>query len=143
MKRQQEDKRLLLQIQSIKLKQPFWGYRRIWRSLKYRRNLVINRKANKNKPRLNRPSQFWGIDLIKVVISPFGWLSLVISLDWFTKKIIGYSISRHSRTEDWLDALNNAGNNQFPNGILSKPEDLYLSSDNGFQATLKRYLEIS
>jgi len=34
---------------------------------------------------------------------PFcGWLYLMIILDWFTKKIIGYSISAHSKASDWL-----------------------------------------
>ncbi len=169
MRRQQQDNRILLQIQLIKSEHPFWGYRRIWAYMKYRLNQTINKKriyriikehnllvtpnlrlkakrvkqANKNKPRANRPNQFWGIDMTKVMIASFGWLYLVIILDWFTKKIVGYSISSHSRTEDWLDALNNACNNQFPDGILSKPEDLYLVSDNGSQPTSKKYMEVS
>ena len=36
MKRQQEDKEILAQIETIKSDHPFWGYRRVWAYLKYR-----------------------------------------------------------------------------------------------------------
>jgi len=167
MRRQREDTQFLLQIQSIKSEHPFWGYRRIWAYIKYRLNQKVNKKriyrimkehnllvtpnlrlkakrdnqSNKSKPRADRPNQFWGTDMTKVLIASFGWLYLVIILDWFTKKIVGYSISSHSRSEDWLEALDNACNNQFPVGLLSKKEDLYLVSDNGSQPTSKKYMQ--
>ncbi len=167
MRRIKEDSIILLQIQSIKSDHPFWGYRRVWAYLKYRQGKNYNRKriyrimkehnllvtsnlrlkakrdnqSNKNKPRATRPNQFWGTDMTKVLLSCFGWLYLVIVLDWFTKKIVGYSISSRSRTEEWLDALNNACNTQFPQGIDLKQEELYLVSDNGSQPTSKRYMQ--
>lgn len=167
MKKQKEDEKILAQIRSIKADHPFWGYRRIWSYLKYRQSQNINKKriyrlmkennllvssnlrlkakranqSNKNKPRATRPNQFWGTDMTKVMIPTFGWLYLVIVLDWYTKKIIGYSLSNRSKTEDWLDALNAACNNQFPNGVLVKPESLSLISDNGSQPTSKKYME--
>ena len=79
--------------------------------------------------------------MTKIMIPPFGWLYLVIVLDWSTKKITGYSISGRSKTQDWLDALNNACNTQFPEGILSKEQSLSLVSDNGSQPTSKKYLQ--
>ena len=79
--------------------------------------------------------------MTKVMIPGFGWLYLVIVLDWYTKKIAGYSISIRSKTDDWLDALNNACNNQFPDGILSKKQNLYLVNDNGSQPTSLRYMQ--
>ncbi len=167
MKRQQEDKEILAQIETIKSDHPFWGYRRVWAYLKYRQRQTINKKRiyrimkehnllvkpnqrlrakrdnqfNKSKPRASRPNEYWGIDMTKIMIPSFGWLYLVIVLDWHTKKIVGYSLSSHSMTKDWLDALNNACNNQFPEGILSKQEDLYLVSDNGSQPTSKIFME--
>lgn len=168
MRKHIEDKQILLQIQLIKSEHPFWGYRRVWAYMKYRLNQTVNKKRiyrimkennllvtpnlrlkakrdnkpYKSKPRANRPNQFWGTDMTKIMLKCFGWIYLVIILDWFSKKIVGYSISSHSRSEDWLDALNNACNKQFPKGILSKPEELYLISDNGSQPTSKKYMQV-
>lgn len=167
MKRQREDQIILAQIETIKSEHPFWGYRRVWAYLKYRQRQKINKKriyrimrehnllvkpnqilrarrdnqSNRSKPRASRPNQYWGIDMTKVMIPSFGWLYMVIVLDWHTKKIVGYSLSSRSMTGDWLDAINNACNNQFPEGVLSKPDNLYLISDNGSQPTSKRFME--
>lgn len=167
MKRVKEDNQILPQIQAIKLNHPFWGYRRIWAYMKYRLNQVVNKKriyrimkehnllvspnlrlkakrdnqSNKNKPKAAKLNQFWGTDMTKVLIPCFGWLYLVIILDWFSKKIVGYSISERSRTEDWLDALSSACDNQFPSGVLSKQDELYIISDNGSQPTSKKYMQ--
>lgn len=167
MRRIEIDKAILPQIQAIKADHPFWGYRRVWAYLKYRQGKNYNKKRihrimkehnllvtpnlrlkarrdnrpYRSKPKAERPNQFWGTDMTKIMIDSFGWLYLVILLDWCTKKIVGYSISNHSRAEDWLDALSNACNNQFPQGILSKQEELYLVSDNGSQPTSKKYMQ--
>jgi len=167
MKRVQEDSHTLLQIQMIKSEHPFWGYRRVWAYIKYRLNQPVNKKriyrimkennlmvmpnlrlkatrdnqAYKSKPKAHRLHQFWGTDMTKVLLNDFGWLYLVIVLDWYSKKIVGYSISSHSRTEDWLNALHDACNKQFPQGILSKTEELYLVSDNGSQPTSHNYMQ--
>jgi len=116
MKRIQEDSQTLLQIETIKSDHPFWGYRRIWAYMKYRLNQPVNKKRiyrimkehnllvkpnlrlrakrdnqdNRNKPRANRLNQFWGTDMTKLLLSSFGWLYLVIVLDWFSKKIVGF-----------------------------------------------------
>lgn len=166
MKKQLEDKQILLRIEPIKSQHPFWGYRRVWAYMKYRLNLPVNKKriyrimkehnllakpnlrlkakrdnqSNKSKPKANRTNQFWGADMTKILIPSFGWLYLVIVLDWFTKKIVGCSISSRSRAEDWLVALNNACNNQFPDGVLSKQQELYLVSDNGSQPASHKYM---
>ena len=168
MKRQYEDKQALLQIQSIKLDHPFWGYRRVWAYLKYRLDITINKKriyrimkehnllvkpnarlkairsnqSYKNKPRAAQPNEYWGIDMTKVMIPEYGWQYLTIIKDWHTKKLIGYSVSDHSKTDDWLLALNTACNNQFPRGILSKEHELYLVSDNGSQPTSHKFMQV-
>ncbi len=41
------------------------------------------------------------------------------------------SLRIRSRTDDWLEALNHAVNNQFLNGILSRDKDMFLISDSG------------
>jgi len=55
--------------------------------------------------------------MTKVMVNNWGWLYLHIVLDWYTKKIVGYSLSWQSKTKDWLDALDNALQLQFPEGI--------------------------
>jgi len=166
MKRYNEDMRLLELISPIKADQPGWGYRMVWAYLKYRLGHQVNKKRiyrimkehdllvkpnlklkarrdnqnNRSKPRVTRPNQFWGIDMTKVMIESFGWLYLVIVLDWYTKKIVGYSISIHSKTGDWLDAANMACNNQFPDSILRKDQELFLVSDNGSQPTSMAFM---
>lgn len=166
MKRQHEDNRILLLISPIKAEYPSWGYRMVWAYLKYRLGHHVNKKRiyrimkehnllvkpntrlkakrdnqnNRNKPRANRPNQFWGIDMTKVMIPSFGWLYLVIVLDWHTKKIVGYSTSIRSRSQEWLNAVNMACNQQFPNGVLRKDQDLFLVSDNGSQPTSMNFM---
>lgn len=162
-----KNKELLSQIQALKADHPFWGYRRIWAYLKYRQGLTVNRKRvyrlmkennllvapntrlkairakypQRSKPKAIRINQYWGIDMTKVLIQFFGWLYLVIVLDWFSKKIIGYSLKMHSKADDWLEALNNAVNNQFPQGVLAKQDELFLISDNGSQPTSQKFMQ--
>lgn len=168
MKIKAKNKELLTQIEQLKAEHPFWGYRRIWAYLKYRQGLIINRKhiyrlmkennllvapntrlkairgkyPYRSKPKAIKINQFWGTDMTKVLIQSFGWLYLVIILDWFSKKIIGYSLKMHSKADDWLEALNNAVNNQFPEGILSKTQELFLVSDNGSQPTSQKFIQV-
>jgi transposase InsO family protein len=166
MKRIQEDERLLSLMRPLKADHPFWGYRRIWAYLKYRLNQPVNKKHilrimrentllvkpnlrlkakrdnqnNRNKPKAARVNQFWGIDMTKVMIPYWGWLYLVIVLDWFTKKIVGYSLSARSKANDWLDAVNMACNQQFPEGVTFKQDELFLVSDNGSQPTSETFM---
>lgn len=177
MRRKEQDTRILTEIEQIKKEHPFWGYRRIWAYLKYRQDKNYNRKRiyrimkehnllvkpnsrlkakreknpNKSKPHASRPNQFWGIDMTKVLIPNFGWIYLIIVLDWFSKKLIGYYISSRCRTQEWLDAFspkanppqaeNNACDNQFPQGITFKQKELFLVSDNGSQPTSKLFMQ--
>lgn len=167
MKRHQQDHCILTHIMSVKADQPNWGYRLVWAYLKYQMDLPFNKKRiyrimkehtllvkkntklkairdnqnNRSKPKATRPNQFWGIDMTKVMISGYGWTYLVIVLDWCTKKIVGYHISTRSKTADWLIALNDACNNNFPEGIASKQEPLYLVSDNGSQPTSQKFMQ--
>jgi len=167
MKIRLKNKELLTQIQNLKLEHPFWGYRRIWAYLKYRQGFMVNKKRiyrlmkennllvldnsrlkairakypNRSKPKATRSNQFWGMDMTKIPLKSFGWLYLVIVLDWFTKKIIGYSLKMRSKADDWLEALNNAINDQFPQGILSNNQEISLISDNGSQPTSTKFMQ--
>jgi len=156
---------LLTQIKQIKTDHPLWGYRRVWSYLKYRQGIAVNkkrvyrlmkeqnlmvtpqirRKAKrgpiKPKPVAARPNHFWGIDMTKIRMSIWGWLYLTIVLGWYTKEILGYSLSIQSKTDDWLHALGNAVNHRFPGGIRDSLKDrLFLISDNGCQPTSQRFM---
>jgi transposase InsO family protein len=100
------------------------------------RNMKLKacRTPLKAKPRANRPNQIWGIDMTKVMAAHLGWLYLHIVLDWYTKKIVGFILSFRSKTRDWLDALERAVAQQFPEGVREK-QPLFLVSDNGSQPT--------
>lgn len=167
MRRQQQDICILEHIRFVKAEQPNWGYRLVWAYLKYQMDLPLNKKRiyrimkehnllvkknpklkairdnqnNRSKPKATRSNQFWGIDMTKVMISGYGWTYLVIVLDWYTKKIVGHYISNRSKTADWLTALNDACNSNFPEGILCKQEPLYLVSDNGSQPTSQKFMQ--
>ena len=96
---------LVIKIKNIKADHPFWGYRRIWAYLKYIDGLIVNKKrvyrlmrehnltvkpntrliakriSERPKPRADKPKQWWGIDMTKVM-SNTGWVYVVIVLDW-------------------------------------------------------------
>ena len=156
---------ILEKIQEIKADHPLWGYRRVWAYLKFRMGLPVNRKriyrlmtesdllvkgirqlrakrcSSRPKPVADRPNQYWGTDMTKIMIGPWGWIYLVIVLDWFTKEIVGYSISMTSKASDWLTALEMAVNKRFPEGIRETSPSMYLISDNGCQPTSVKYME--
>lgn len=101
-------------IHTLKADHPFWGYRRIWAHLRFVDGLLINKKRvlrllrqqgllvkanpqlkatrapSRSKPRPTAPQQWWGIDMTKVMVEPFGWMYVVLVLDWYTKKIVGH-----------------------------------------------------
>jgi putative transposase len=144
-------------IKALKGEHPFWGYRRIWANLKYVDNLAINKKRvlrlmqkhdllvkpdtklkavrtpTRSKPKPDRPNQWWGIDMTKVMVNGFGWMYIVVVLDWYTKKIVGYYAGMECKTRHWLEALDMAVNRQFPDGAWG--QQLFLMSDNGSQPT--------
>jgi len=155
---------LLAAIGALKAEHPYWGYRKVWAYLKYRRGLPVNRKRiyrlmsehqflvkknqklrarrtlPKSKPRADKPNQIWGIDMTKV-LTVCGWLYLVVVLDWYTKKIIGWNVATNARTEQWLEALNMAVNHQFPDGIKEAERQPKLVSDNGSQPTSETFMK--
>ena len=132
---------VVARIRELKADHPFWGYRRIWAHLKYVDGLAVNRKRvfrlmqkhelvvkpdtrlkairtpQRSKPRPARPRQWWGIDMTKVMVEGFGWIYIVVVLDWYTKKIVGYYAGIQCRSCHWLEALNDAVNREFSDGV--------------------------
>jgi putative transposase len=144
-------------IKEIKAEHPFWGYRRMWAYLKFVDGLEVNKKRvlrlmqrhdllvkastklkatrtpGRSKPKPDHPNQWWGIDMTKVMVEGFGWMYIAVVLDWYTKKIVGYYAGMQCRSKHWLEALDSAINQQFPDGICE--HGLCLMSDNGSQPT--------
>jgi transposase InsO family protein len=154
---------VVCRIRAIKADHPFWGYRRVWAHLKYIDRFEINqkrvhrlmkehqllvmpnlklkatRRSNTSKPRPVRCNQWWGIDMTKVMIDGFGWVYVVIVLDWYSKKVTGHYAGVQSKAWHWLAALNQAVNRQFPDGV--RGHELHLMADNGCQPTSVGFME--
>jgi transposase InsO family protein len=121
------------------------NHKRIYRLMK-ENGLIVQQKHYKalrtqqrNKPKAEKPRQFWGIDMTKIMIPPVGWTYLVVVLDWYTKKIVGWDIALRSKSEDWKRALDMAINNEFPEGV--RGQGLKLISDNGSQSTSVSFMK--
>jgi len=153
---------ILERIKSIKAEHPFWGYRRVWAYLKYVDCLIVNKKRiyrlmrenrltvkpntrliakriqERPKPRADKPKQYWGIDMTKVM-SKTGWVYVVIVLDWYTKKIVGHYSRTRATSREWLEALEKGLNREFSTGV--RGNNLQLISDNGSQPTSLSFMK--
>jgi transposase InsO family protein len=158
------DAQILASIKVIKLRHPFWGYRRVRAWLKYREGLPVGykrvyrlmkenellvpqkryratRQPTGHKPRAHRPGQFWGIDMTKFIIPNIGWAYLVIVLDWFSRRVVGWQLSWRCRSQEWRQALEDAVLQEFPQGV--RGQGLKLVSDNGCQPTSGSFLKVT
>jgi putative transposase len=157
------DNDLLPRIRALKAEHPFWGYRRIWAYLRDVEQRVVNKKRilrlmrehhllvtpnlrlrakrtpTGSKPRPTQPNEWWGIDMTKVLVEGLGWVYIVIVLDWYTKKIVGYYAGTPCTARHWLTALDMAVQGQFPDG--ARGQDVSLMSDNGCQPTSRAFME--
>jgi len=153
---------ILKRIKDIKAEHPFWGYRRVWAFLRYIDGLIVNKKriyrlmrennltvkpntkliakrvSERPKPRADKPKQWWGIDMTKVMTDS-GWVYVVIVLDWYTKKIVGHYSGTRATSIEWLEALNKGLNREYPQGV--RGQGLKLISDNGSQPTSLSFIK--
>jgi transposase InsO family protein len=151
---------LRARIRSITEAHFFWGYRRVWAWLRYREALPVKKKrvsrlmreagltvkrvshaatrTPKAKPQATRPRQYWGIDMTKFLIPALGWAYLVVVLDWYTKKIVGWNLSRRSRRQEWEAALAMGVPAEFPQGV--RGAGVKLGSDHGSQPTASGFM---
>ena len=73
-----------------------------------------------------------------------GWAYIHVVLDWGGKKLLSLLASTSSRASDWLRALDNAVNLQFPDGLDPNEPCQFipkLVGDNGCQPTSKAFGE--
>jgi putative transposase len=153
---------LLQRLRELKAAHPFWGYRRIWAYLHVVEQRPVNKKRvwrlmrahrllvppnlrlkahrtpEKSKPKPTKPNEWWGINMTKVLVHGFGWVYIVVVLDWYTKLIVGDYAGMQCKSEHWLAALETAVNRQFPEGVQGR--GLALMSDNGCQPTSTAFM---
>lgn len=73
------------------------------------------------------------------MIEGFGWVYVVLVLDWYTKKIVGHYAGIQCKAEHWLEALDKGLNRQFVDGVQQQ-QRLNLMSDNGCQPTAVSFM---
>jgi len=123
------------------------GHKRVYRLMKDNELLVpqkryqAKRQPAGRKPRAQRPGQFWGIDMTKFMIPDLGWAYLVIVLDWFSRKVVGWQLSCRCRTQEWCEALEEAVLREFLQGV--RGQGLKLVSDNGCQPAFRSCLKVN
>jgi putative transposase len=153
------DQELRLHIREIKARKPSWGIRRVRAWIRKVLGIPVGRKRIARLmreegllcPRLkkrayrrltprspaNRPNQVWSMDMTQFLLSSGQKLFLVIVLDVFLRRIVGWHLSHRCRTQEWLAALDMALLAEFPTG--SRTQGLTLRLDNGCQPTSNRF----
>ena len=104
------------------------------------RRLRARRKKEWGRVEASQPNQIWQSDMTKIWAGPaIGWAYLVSVIDCCTREIVGWNLSHRCRTEEALDAVEQAVLNRLPAG--SRESDLVLTTDNGTQFTSARFME--
>jgi putative transposase len=147
----------------LKAERPFWGDRRIWAYLRCVEHVPVSkqrmwrvlreqpllvppnlrlrakRTPTWSTPRPTKPHEWWGIDMTKVMRGGFGWLYLVVVLDWYTKQVVGDYAGVPCSAKHGLAALDMAVNHQFPDRARGKGWSL--RRENGCQPTTVAFME--
>lgn len=79
------------------------------------------------------------MEMTTVLVEGFGWVYIVIVLDWYMKKSVGYDAGTPCTARPWLTALDMAVQGQCPDG--ARGHDVALMRDNGCQPTSTAFME--
>ena len=140
-----------------------WGYRRIRALRKRRYGLCLNHKTvhrvmqeeGLGRPKVwhrplrprrvekmtpTRPCQGWQIDMTSFQLSCLTTLFLVVVIDCFSRRIVGWTLSSRCRAGEWTAAVRMGLESEglFTKGLCT---GLTLRSDNGAQACSKKFVE--
>ena len=144
-------------------RQQDYGHRRIRALLRRRFGIMVNRKTvarimreeglaqpklrfkpsrppHVEKMRPAAPNTGWQIDMTSFALADLTPLYLIVVIDTFTRKIVGWSLDRRCRAAEWIAALRLGLDGQ---GILTPEQaaSLVVRSDNGAQPCSKRFVE--
>ncbi|MFC1724633.1 IS3 family transposase [candidate division KSB1 bacterium] len=161
----QADKDALLTewIKSVKEVRSTWGVRRVRAFLKKKAGFTglglkrvrrIMRENNLLCPRVKKrihrkkgekvvaeaPNKLWATDMTSIVLTTLQRVFLIVVMDVFTRRIIGWHLSTRCRSREWIMALEQACNKEFSKGV--RDAGLTLRSDNGSQPTSKAYVNV-
>ncbi len=139
-----------------------FGYRRIWALLR-REGVIVNKKTvwrimhdmGLSRPKIwhkpARPKRVekmkpagpncgWQIDMTSFALSDFTPLYLVMVTDCYTRRIVGWTLDRRSRADEWICAVRMSLESE---GLTTKEacKRLVLRSDNGSQPCSKKFVE--
>ena len=163
-KRPSVDKDALLKqrIRKLCAEFPRYGYRRIQVMLRRKYDMRVNhkrvyrvmremnllvrspkrgasRKKRPGKIPVSRSNEHFQCDMTKIWCGKDGWGYLFAVIDAYDREIVGYSFSRYCRTDELLQAVDNAFNRRFPHGVQGA--HLTLRTDNGCQMTSRRFVQ--
>jgi putative transposase len=140
-----------------------YGYRRVAWWLRRKQNLPVNckrvlrvmrerglfvrsrrlrarRKKQWGRVEAAEPNQIGQSDMTKIWAGPTaGWAYLVSVIDCCTREIVSWNLSHRCRTEEALDAVEQAVLVRLPEG--SREASVTLTTDNGTQFTSTRFIE--
>lgn len=158
---QSDDPALVAWIAELKAIHPSWGIRRVRAFIRKHTGIVLGRKrtarimrergllCNRLPKRVHRTvkqrltavrmNQLWATDMTSFMLTSGAKLFLVVVLDIFTRRIVGWRLSRRCRAREWLDALDHAVQAEFPDGV--RDAGLTIRMDNGCQPTSRAYIE--
>jgi len=110
---------------------------------------LLSNLGSKLKKRIHRTTkkrlvatkinQLWATDMTSFMLTNAEKLFLILVMDVFTRRIVGWHLNRRCRAKEWLIALSNAVSVEFPDG--TRGENLTLRMDNGCQPTSKLYID--
>jgi putative transposase len=161
-KRQEPDEEVLrLWIRELKSLKPSWGIRRVRAWIRKALEIPIGRKRTARilreegllctkircrpgrkrmpRPAIVRPNQAWAMDMTCFMLTGGQKLFLVVALDIFSRRIVGWNLSFRCRASEWLEGLDEALQTEFPEGVRGK--GLRLRMDNGCQPTSRSFQE--
>jgi len=150
-------------INAVKKVRSTWGVRRVraflvkkcgFTGLGRKRVNRIMRETNLLCPRIAKrihrkqaemvtadaPNKLWATDMTSIILTTLQRLYLIVVMDVFTRRIIGWHLSNRCRSREWILALEQAIHAEFSEGV--RGEGLTLRSDNGSQPTSKAYVNV-
>jgi transposase InsO family protein len=148
-------------IRELKAIHPSWGIRRVRAFISKHTGFMLGRKrtarimreerllcsrltkrvhrTTRKRMTATRINQVWSTDMTSFMLTTGIPLFLVLVMDIFTRRIVGWHLNHRCRAKEWLNALNQALCVEFPDG--PRNAELTIRMDNGCQPTSNAYID--